>query len=230
MAALLIVDDDLDICKALRIYLSSENHEIYEAHTGKEALEMLRQKHIDLILMDIMMPMMDGIEATAKIREESNVPIIILSAKGEDSDKVQGLDTGADDYITKPFSVTEVIARVRSQLRRYMNLGGAAREGSTLTNGGIVLDEDAREVTVDGQSVPLTPMEFGILHLFMTNPGRVFKSAEIYEKVWNETSIGNESTVAVHIRHLREKIEIDPSAPRYIKVIWGHGYRMEKVR
>ena len=227
MAALLIVDDDPDICRALRIYLSAENYEIYEAHTGKEALEALHANHIDLVLMDIMMPQMDGIEATEKIRTESNVPVIILSAKGEETDKIHGLDIGADDYITKPFSPMEVIARVRSHLRRYMNLGGAVSKEGILVNGGLVLDENAREVKVDGETVSLTPMEFGILNLFMRNPGKVFSSNEIYEKVWNEEPIGNEATVAVHIRHLREKIEIDPSAPRYIRVIWGHGYRME---
>jgi DNA-binding response OmpR family regulator len=227
MAALLIVDDDPDICRALRIYLSAENYEIYEAHTGKEALEALHANHIDLILMDIMMPQMDGIEATERIRTESNVPVIILSAKGEETDKIHGLDIGADDYITKPFSPMEVIARVRSHLRRYMNLGGAVSKDGILINGGIVLDENAKEVKVDGESVSLTPMEFGILNLFMRNPGKVFSSNEIYEKVWNEEPIGNEATVAVHIRHLREKIEIDPSAPIYIRVIWGHGYRME---
>lgn len=230
MASLLIVDDDPDICRALKIYLSSENYEIYEAHTGLEAIELLHETHIDLILMDIMMPVMDGIHATEKIRSESNVPIIFLSAKGEETDKILGLDTGADDYITKPFSPPEVIARVRSHLRRYMNLGGAIASDAVLTNGGITLDEVSREVKVDGEAVALTPMEYGILRLFMRNPNRVYSSAEIYEKVWNESPIGNESTVAVHIRHLREKIEIDPSAPRYIKVIWGHGYRMEAVK
>lgn len=230
MASLLIVDDDPDICRALKIYLSSENYEIYEAHTGLEAIELLHETHIDLILMDIMMPVMDGIHATEKIRSESNVPIIFLSAKGEETDKILGLDTGADDYITKPFSPPEVIARVRSHLRRYMNLGGAIASDAVLTNGGITLDEVSREVKVDGEAVALTPMEYGILRLFMRNPNRVYSSAEIYEKVWNESPIGNESTVAVHIRHLREKIEIDPSAPRYIKVIWGHGYRMETVK
>ena len=205
MAALLIVDDDPDICRALRIYLSAENYEIYEAHTGKEALEALHANHIDLILMDIMMPQMDGIEATEKIRTESNVPVIILSAKGEETDKIHGLDIGADDYITKPFSPMEVIARVRSHLRRYMNLGGAVSKEGILVNGGLVMDENAKEVKVDGESVSLTPMEFGILNLFMRNPGKVFSSNEIYEKVWNEEPIGNEATVAVHIRHLRER-------------------------
>lgn len=230
MAHILIVDDDPDITQALRIYLSSENHEIKEAHTGKEALQAVREKKPDLILMDIMMPQMDGIEATVKIREISNVPIIFLSAKSEEADKILGLDIGADDYITKPFSPAEVIARVRSQLRRYMYLKGSAASESVLRIGGIELNDETKEVTVDGDPVSLTPMEYGILKLFMRNPQKVFSSAEIYEEVWNETSIGNEGTVAVHIRHLREKIEIDPSSPRYIRVIWGHGYRMEAQR
>ena len=230
MANILIVDDDPDIAQALRIYLSAENHEIEEARNGMEALSKVREKKTDLILMDIMMPQMDGIEATAKIREISNVPIIFLSAKSEDADKILGLNIGADDYITKPFSPAEVIARVRSHLRRYMHLGGAAVSDDILRIGGIELNDQSREVTVDGEPVSLTPMEYGILKLLMRNPNKVFSSAEIYEEVWNETSIGSEGTVAVHIRHLREKIEIDPSAPRYIRVIWGHGYRMEAGR
>lgn len=230
MTAILIVDDDPDILKALRIYLSGEAYEIYEARTGSDALDVLHEQKIDLILMDIMMPRMDGIEATSRIRSQSNVPIILLSAKSEDGDKVLGLNIGADDYITKPFSPPEVIARIRSQLRRYQRLGGQVKKENVLQIGGIVLDDDAREVTVDGEPVSLTPMEYGILKMLMENPGKVFSSGEIYEKVWNESAIGSENTVAVHIRHLREKIEIDPSAPRYIKVIWGHGYRMEVQR
>ena len=230
MTAILIVDDDPDILKALKIYLSGEPYEIYEARTGSDALDVLHEQKIDLILMDIMMPRMDGIEATSRIRLQSNVPIILLSAKSEDGDKVLGLNIGADDYITKPFSPPEVTARIRSQLRRYQRLGGQVKKENVLTIGGIVLDDDAREVTVDGEPVSLTPMEYGILKMLMENPGKVFSSGEIYEKVWNESAIGSENTVAVHIRHLREKIEIDPSAPRYIKVIWGHGYRMEVQR
>ena len=230
MAVILIVDDDPDIAKALRIYLSSENYEIHEAYNGKEALSFLEENHTDLVLMDIMMPKMDGIEATARIRQISNVPIIMISAKSEDGDKILGLDIGADDYITKPFNPPEVIARVRSQLRRYMNLGGAVKKEGILKCGGIVMDDEAKEVTLDGESVSLTPMEYGILKLFLENKGKVFSSSEIYEHVWNESAIGSEGTVAVHIRHLREKIEIDPSSPRYIKVIWGHGYRMEDLK
>ncbi|MBQ7993484.1 MAG: response regulator transcription factor [Solobacterium sp.] len=230
MTAILIVDDDPDIVRALKIYLSGEPYEVYEASTGEEAIERIHDKKIDLILMDIMMPKMDGIEATSRIRAESNVPIILLSAKSEDGDKVLGLNIGADDYVTKPFSPAEVIARIRSQLRRYQNLGGEVKKENVLKTGGILMDDSAREVTVDGEPVSLTPMEYGILKLLMQNPGRVFSSSEIYEQVWNESAIGNESTVAVHIRHLREKIEIDPSQPRYIRVIWGHGYRMEVQR
>lgn len=227
MAVILVVDDDRDICAALRIYLSSTDHEIIEAHTGKEALDIVEQGKADLVLMDIMMPEMDGISATAKIREQSNIPVILLTAKSEDTDKVLGLDIGADDYITKPFNPSEVIARVNSQLRRYMKLGGAVKKNDVMQIGGIVLDDASKKVTVDGEEVTLTPMEYGILKLLMENPGRVFSSAEIYERVWKDMSIGNESTVAVHIRHLREKIEINPSDPRYVKVVWGQGYRME---
>ncbi len=229
MTAVLIVDDDPDICKALKIYLSHEDYELYEAHNGIEAAEICEKTRIDLILMDIMMPVMDGIEAASRIRKQANMPIIFLSAKSEEEDKILGLEIGGDDYITKPFSPAEVIARVRSHLRRYMNFGGLKQNESQLINGGIVLDQLSHEVTVDGEPVSLTPMEFGILLLFMKEPGKVFSSGDIYERVWNEASIGSEGTVAVHIRHLREKIEIDPSSPRYIKVIWGHGYRMEKI-
>ena len=228
MSVILIVDDEKDICNALKIYLSSENHTFFEAHTGVEALETIQKQEVDLILMDIMMPQMDGITATSRIRQISNVPIILLTAKSEDADKILGLNIGADDYITKPFNPAEVIARVRSQLRRYQNLGGQVRSPHELSIGGIVLDDPSKRVTVDGEEVTLTPMEFGILKLLMENAGRVFSSAQIYEHVWKDHPIGNEGTVAVHIRHLREKIEIDPSSPRYIKVIWGQGYKMEK--
>ncbi len=225
MSSVLIVDDDRDICSALRIYLSSENYELYEAHTGREAISCLNENRIDLILMDIMMPEMDGITAVAKIREESNVPIILLTAKSEDADKILGLNIGADDYITKPFNPAEVIARVRSQLRRYQSLGGQVQAEKVLTSGGIALDDPAKKVTVDGEEVTLTPMEYGILKLLMENPGRVYSTKEIYRLVWKDDPIGSEGTVAVHIRHLREKIEIDPAQPRYIRVIWGQGYR-----
>jgi len=230
MAAVLVVDDEKDICNALRIYLSAEGYEILEAHTGKEALDVLEESHVDLVLMDIMMPEMDGIEAASRMREFSNVPIIFLSAKSEDTDKIMGLNIGADDYVTKPFNPVELCARVRSQLRRYMNLGGQVKQESSLVNGGLNLDKDEKRVTLDGEEITLTPVEFGILELLMENAGKVFSSAEIYEAVWKDRPIGNENTVAVHIRHLREKIEINPSEPRYIKVIWGQGYRMEKVK
>jgi len=225
MSAVLIVDDDRDICSALRIYLSSENYELYEAHTGREAIGILRENRIDLILMDIMMPEMDGITALSRIREESNVPVILLSAKSEDADKILGLNIGADDYVTKPFNPAEVIARVRSQLRRYQSLGGQTVAEKVLSYGGITLNDPEKRVTVDGEEVTLTPMEYGILKLLMENPGRVYSTKEIYRLVWKDDPIGSEGTVAVHIRHLREKIEIDPAQPRYIRVIWGQGYR-----
>lgn len=226
MTSILIVDDEKDICSALRIYLSSEDYDIHEAHNGREAIEFLHEHEIDLVLMDIMMPEMDGITAAARIRGESNVPIILLSAKSEDADKILGLNIGADDYITKPFNPAEVIARVRSQLRRYQNLGGQVRPEQVLVYGGIALDDPAKKVTVDGEEVTLTPIEYGILKLLMEHPGRVYSTKEIYRLVWKDAPIGSEGTVAVHIRHLREKIEIDPAQPRYIKVVWGQGYRI----
>ena len=229
MANILICDDDRDIVAALKIYLSSEGYTIFEAYNGKQALEAVRQHDIQLILMDVMMPELDGIAATAALRQESNVPIILLTAKSEGSDKVLGLNMGADDYITKPFDPMEVIARVRSQLRRYTTLGGQARENDLLTVGGISMDDAAKQVTVDGEPVSLTPIEYNILKLLLSRPGQVFSSAQIYELVWNDPSLGSENTVAVHIRHLREKIEIDPSNPRYLKVVWGLGYKMEKM-
>ena len=227
MANVLIVDDEQDIIDALRIYLSSQDYGLFEAHTGREALKVLEQEEIDLVLMDIMMPVMDGISAVSKIRQTSNVPIILLSAKSEDSDKVLGLDIGADDYITKPFNPAEVIARVRSAIRRYTKLGSHLKQTGEIEIGGIVLNDQEKKVTVDGSEVSLTPVEYGILHLLMNHPGKVFSSAEIYRKVWHDVPMGAEGTVAVHIRHLREKIEINPSDPRYIKVVWGQGYRME---
>lgn len=225
MTAVLIADDEKDIRSALKIYLSAENYTLYEAATGKEAIACLHDHEIDLILMDIMMPQMDGITAVAKIREESNVPIILLTAKSEDADKILGLNIGADDYITKPFNPAEVIARVRSQLRRYQSLGGQKQTEEKIVIGGIVLDDAAKMVTADGEEVTLTPMEYGILKLLMEHPGKVYSTKEIYRLVWQDDPIGSEGTVAVHIRHLREKIEIDPAHPRYIRVIWGQGYR-----
>ena len=227
MANILICDDERDIVSALKIYLSTEGYTLFEAYTGREALEIVKKNEIHLILMDIMMPEMDGISATAKLREEYNIPIILLTAKSEDTDKVLGLNIGADDYITKPFNPVEVLARVRSQLRRYTTLGGMEQKPSKLTIGSIVLDDETKAVTVDGEAVNLTPIEYNILLLLMRHPGRVYSSSQIYEQVWNESAIGSEGAVAVHIRHLREKIEINPSEPRYLKVVWGLGYKME---
>ena len=229
MTRILITDDEKDIVNALEIYLKPEGYEIQKAYTGKEAVDAVRQGNIDLVLLDVMMPVMDGLQAMSRIRSFSNVPIILLTAKSEDTDKVLGLNIGADDYITKPFNPAEVIARVRSQLRRYISLGGSQRQGEhVLVNGGLVLNEDAKSLTVDGTAVNLTPIEFGILELLMQNPGKVFSSADIYRRVWNEEAYGSGATIAVHIRHLREKIEITPKEPRYIKVVWGLGYKMEK--
>ena len=230
MARILICDDDPDIVAALKIYLTNEDYILYTASTGREALDCIRQNSIDLVLMDIMMPEMDGIAATEKLREEFNIPVIFLTAKSELSDKVLGLNVGADDYVTKPFDPVEVQARVRSHLRRYMRLGGQLKPEpvkDVLSVGGIELNDAEKSVTVDGEPVYLTPIEYNILHLLMRNPNRVFSSSEIYERVWNENALGSESSVAVHIRHLREKIEINPSEPRYLKVVWGQGYKME---
>lgn len=227
MYHILICDDDADIRGALRLYLSPEGYQIFEAANGQEALEIIQKEQIHLVLMDIMMPQLDGIAATAQLRLQSNVPVIMLTAKSEDSDKVLGLNVGADDYITKPFSPVEVQARVRSHLRRYTALGGMVMQPGKLRNGGIVLDNESREVTVDGEQVMLTPIEYSILLFLMRSPGKVFSSAEIYKAVWKEQPLGSDGAVAVHIRHLREKIEINPSDPRYIKVIWGQGYKME---
>lgn len=230
MQHVLICDDDRDIVTALKIYLSGEGYTLHEAYTGREAVEIVRRHEIHLILMDIMMPEMDGMAATVKLRQDSNVPIILLTAKSEDADKILGLNIGADDYITKPFSPAEVLARVRSQLRRYTNLGGIQKQANQLMIGGVELNDETKAVTVDGAAVSLTPIEFSILRLLMQNPDKVFSSEQIYETVWNEPARGGESAVAVHIRHLREKIEINPSDPRYLKVVWGQGYKFEKGR
>ena len=228
---ILICDDDRDIVSALDIYLTSEGYHTLKAYDGLEAIQMVESSPVDLILLDVMMPKLDGIRATAKLRERSNVPIILLTAKSEDADKILGLNLGADDYITKPFNPIEVMARVKSQLRRYTTLGGQNRgaRGSLLVNGGIAMDDAAKSVTVDGDPVSLTPLEYNILRLLLSHPGQVFSTSQIYEQVWNDPSLGSENTVAVHIRHLREKIEIDPANPRYLKVVWGLGYKMEKA-
>lgn len=228
MYNILICDDEKDIVSALSIYLSTEHYNIFTAFTGQEAIDVVSKHDIHLILMDIMMPQMDGISATVKLREQCNIPIILLTAKSEDTDKILGLNIGADDYITKPFNPVEVIARVKSHLRRYTSLGGMTKKASHLVIGGIDLDDEAKIVTVDGETVSLTPSEYNILKLLMENPGRVFSSNQIYEQIWNEDAYGSGSVVAVHIRHLREKIEINPSEPRYLKVVWGLGYKMEK--
>ena len=228
MYNILICDDQPDIVNALKIFLAPEGYHLFEAFTGKEALDIVQKNDIHLILLDVMMPVMDGITATAKIRETSNVPIILLAAKSETEDKVLGLNVGADDYITKPFVPVEVLARVRSQLRRYAQLGSCpAPADRNLTIGSISLDDRTKSVTVDGESVALTPTEYAILHLLMANPGKVYSTKLLYESVWQEAALGSEGAVAVHIRHLREKIEINPSEPRYLKVVWGQGYKME---
>lgn len=227
MHKILICDDDRDIVNALKIYLSDPDYTFYEAYDGEQAVAIVDKEKIDLVLLDIMMPKMDGITAMSIIRKNHNIPIILLTAKSEDSDIVLGLNVGADDYITKPFNPIEVGARVRSQLRRYIYLGSKEKKDEMLIIGGIELDDRGKKVTVDGNEISLTPKEYEILKLLMTEPGRVFSPKEIYEFVWKETAFGGENTVAVHIRHLREKIEIDPSNPRYIKVVFGQGYGID---
>ena len=228
MYRILVCDDERDIVNALKIYLEAEGHEVVTAYTGTEALAALEREEVHLVLLDIMMPEMDGIAAMARIRERSNVPVILLTAKSEDTDKVLGLNLGADDYVTKPFNPVELLARVRSQLRRYMQLGGGEPKPSLLTIGGVSLDDGAKAVTLDGEPVSLTPREYDILKLLMGHPGQVFSPKDIYRQVWGEAPYGAENAVAVHIRHLREKLEFDPAEPRYIKVIWGQGYRFER--
>lgn len=232
MYHILICDDEQDIVNALKIYLTSPDLVLHEASNGQQALEVLEKNDIQLVLLDIMMPVMDGISAMVRIRQTSNVPIILLTAKSEDTDKILGLNTGADDYITKPFNPVEVLARVRSQLRRYAQLGGrkepVAAEPDTYIIGGICLDDRAKTVTLDGEPVSLTPTEFEILKLLMASPGRVYSPDEIYRQVWKKEPFDIDNTVAVHIRHLREKVEITPSEPRHLKVVWGRGYKMEQ--
>ena len=229
MYNILVCDDEKDIVAALKIYLTAEGYQVLEAGTGREALDILDRERVDLVLMDIMMPEMDGLSAVAKLREQSNIPVLFLTAKSEDTDMILGLNIGGDDYITKPFNPVELIARVRSHLRRYMKLGGVEQKQTTLQVGGIALDDDSKQVTVDGEPVNLTPLEYSILKFLMQTPGKVFSSAEIYRNVWKDTWTGSENTVAVHIRHLREKLEIDPANPRYLKVVWGHGYKIEEA-
>ncbi|MCI6646142.1 MAG: response regulator transcription factor [Oscillospiraceae bacterium] len=229
MYNILVCDDEKDIVAALKIYLTAEGYQVLEAGTGREALDILDRERVDLVLMDIMMPEMDGLSAVAKLREQSNIPVLFLTAKSEDTDMILGLNIGGDDYITKPFNPVELIARVRSHLRRYMKLGGVEQKQTALQVGGIALDDDSKQVTVDGEEVALTPLEYSILKFLMQSPGKVFSSAEIYRNVWKDTWTGSENTVAVHIRHLREKLEIDPANPRYLKVVWGHGYKIEEA-
>ena len=231
MAKILVCDDDKDIVEAIDIYLTQEGYEVLKAYDGDEAIKVLKRNEVDLLIMDVMMPRLDGIRATLKIREESSIPIIILSAKTEDADKILGLNIGADDYITKPFNPLELVARVKSQLRRYTQLGSTARSDnqSEFRTGGLVIRDDLKEVTVDGEKVKLTPIEYNILLLLVKNQGKVFSINQIYENIWNEEAIGADNTVAVHIRHIREKIEINPKEPRYLKVVWGVGYKVEKI-
>lgn len=233
MYNILVVDDDKEIVESIDIFLRNEGLKVYKAYNGMEALEVLVENEIHLILMDIMMPKLDGIKATIKIREEKNIPIILVSAKSEDTDKIMGLNIGADDYITKPFNLLELIARVKSNLRRYVDLGNYKNHDNeankTLNSGGLSLNLSTKEVFVDGEIVKVTPIEFKILNLLLANKGRVFSIDEIYEKVWKEDSFNAENTVAVHIRRIREKIEINPKEPRYLKVVWGIGYKIEKL-
>ena len=230
MAKILVCDDDKEIVEAIEIYLTQDGHQVLEAYDGIEAVEILKKESVDLLIMDIMMPRMDGIRATLKIREKHNIPIIILSAKSEDADKILGLNIGADDYITKPFNPLELVARVKSHLRRYMQLGSTAiKESEAIyTVGGLAINDDLKEVTVDGEPVKLTPIEYNILLLLVKHQGKVFSIDQIYENIWNANAVGGDNTVAVHIRHIREKIEINPKEPRYLKVVWGVGYKIEK--
>lgn len=229
MANILVCDDDKEIVDAIEIYLSQDGYKIYKAYDGEQAIQILDKEEIHLLIMDIMMPKLDGIRATLKIREYSSIPIIILSAKSEDTDKILGLNIGADDYICKPFNPLELVARVKSNLRRYTSLGSLTGENKAIYQvGGLALNDDTKQVTVDDEPVKMTPIEYNILLLLMKNQGRVFSINQIYESIWNEDAIGADNTVAVHIRHIREKIEINPKEPRYLKVVWGVGYKIDK--
>lgn len=231
MYNILVCDDDKEIVEAIELYLSQEGYHILKAYDGMEAIKILESEEVNLLILDVMMPRLDGIRTTLKIREKNSIPIIILSAKSEDADKILGLNVGADDYVTKPFSPLELVARVKSQLRRYTQLGGTVQkdEDKVYEVGGLRMNDDLKEVTVDGEPVKLTPIEYNILRLLMKNQGRVFSINQIYESIWNEEAIGADNTVAVHIRHIREKIEINPKDPRYLKVVWGVGYKIEKL-
>ncbi len=225
---ILVCDDDKEIVDAIGIYLENEGYEVFKAYNGLQAIEIVDNQEIHLIIMDIMMPQMDGIKATMKIREDKSIPLIMLSAKAEDYDKIFGLNIGADDYITKPFNPLELIARVKSQLRRYTTFGGMEKRNDVYRSGGLEIDDEQKIITIDGEEVHLTPVQYKILLLLTANAGRVFSIEEIYEKVWNETAFSPENTVAVHIRKIREKIEINPKEPKYLKVVWGVGYKVEK--
>lgn len=230
MAEILVCDDDKDIVEAIEIYLTQEGYHILKAYDGEQAIQVLQNNKVDLLIIDVMMPKLDGIRATLKIREKNALPIIILSAKSEDADKILGLNVGTDDYVTKPFNPLELVARVKSQLRRYTQLGAMTEKKENIyETGGLMIDDDRKEVTVDGESVKLTPIEYRILLFLVQNQGRVFSINQIYENIWNEEAIAADNTVAVHIRHIREKIEINPKEPRYLKVVWGLGYKVEKI-
>ena len=230
MAEILVCDDDKEIVEAIEIYLTQEGHHILKAYDGEQAIRVLQDHPVDLLIIDVMMPKLDGIRATLKIREKNALPIIILSAKSEDADKILGLNVGADDYVTKPFNPLELVDRVKSQLRRYTQLGAMTEKKENIyETGGLMIDDDRKEVTVDGESVKLTPIEYRILLFLVQNQGRVFSINQIYENIWNEEAIAADNTVAVHIRHIREKIEINPKEPRYLKVVWGLGYKVEKI-
>lgn len=227
MYNIIVCDDEKDIVSALEIYLTAEGYHVFRAENGREALTLAQNEDVHLMLLDVMMPQMDGLETLTRLREFSNIPVILLTAKSEDSDKILGLNVGADDYVTKPFNPVEVLARVRSQLRRYLQLGAGSVRPASIVIGGIELDDSAKTVTVDGEPVVLTPKEYGILRFLMTNAGAVFTPEEIYRRVWGDIPLNAAGAIAVHIRHLREKLEIDPAEPRYIKVVWGKGYKME---
>ncbi|KJS20362.1 MAG: PhoB family transcriptional regulator [Clostridiaceae bacterium BRH_c20a] len=226
---ILVCDDDKEILEAITIYLNSEGYQVSKASNGIEALKIVEENEVHLIIMDIMMPQMDGLRATIKLREKNNIPVIMLSAKGEDTDKIMGLNMGADDYITKPFNPLELIARVKSQLRRYTTFGSMETKSNVFKSGGLVIDDESKIITVDGEEVKLTPVQYKILKFLTANAGRVFSIDEIYERVWEETAFNPENTVSVHIRKIREKIEINPKEPKYLKVVWGIGYKVEKL-
>ena len=229
MNNILVCDDDTSIVDSIEIYLQQEGYQVFKAYDGVQALEVLKKEDIQLVIIDVMMPRLDGIRAILKIREESNMPIIVLSAKTADSDKILGLNVGADDYVSKPFNPLELVARVNSQMRRDTKLGNATESSKVFQTGGLAINDDLKEVTVDGQNVRLTPIEYNILLLLVKNQGKVFSINQIYESIWNEEAIGADNTVAVHIRHIREKIEINPKDPQYLKVVWGVGYKIEKI-